>query len=72
MQRVNDKDNVYFIYLGFKYGSQKKEKTFPFTEEALVDIFEDDFEAYEKASEILGEHLGKLKKTQDLAMKGMS
>ena len=65
------KDDIYFIYLGFKYGSKRENKEFPFTEEALEDIFEDDLEAYEKAAIQLGEDMGKLKKIKALAMKSI-
>ena len=70
-QDITKKDDIYFIYLGFKFGSKKEGKEFPFTEDGLVDIFEDDLDAYEKACEQLGADMGKLKKLKGLAMKGL-
>jgi hypothetical protein len=68
---VIDKDDIYFIWLGFKYGAKKEGKEFPFTEDALEDIFENDMEAYAKSCELLGEDMGTLKKLKALAMKGL-
>ena len=61
------KDDIYFIWLGLKYGAKKEGKEFPYTEEALVDILEDDMAAYEKLCVLLGADMGTLKKLKGLA-----
>lgn len=68
---LEKKDDIYFIYLGLKYGSKKEGKEFPFTEDALLDIFENDLGAYEKACGLLGAHMGKLKKLKEMALQGL-
>lgn len=70
-ENLAEKDDMYFIYLGFKYGSKREGKEFPLTQEALEDIFETDLDAYEKAAIQLGEDMGRLKKIKTLAMKAI-
>ena len=67
--KPEDNDDIHLIYLGLKYGAIKDKKEFPYTENALIDIFEDDMDAFDKASDMLGSHLGKLKKIKAKAMK---
>jgi len=56
------KDDMYFIWLGLKFGAMAENKIFEFTEEGLVDLFEVDLDAYGEACNLLGAHMGKLKK----------
>jgi hypothetical protein len=63
-----DKDDTYFIWLGLKYGAKKENIGFELTEDGLVDLLEDDLEAYEKACQLLGEQMGKLKKMKSKAL----
>lgn len=63
-----DKDDIYFIWLGLKYGALKNKVPFDFTENALVDLLEDDMDAYGKACDLLGAHMGKLKQMKEKAL----
>lgn len=65
------KDDIYFIWLGFKYGSKKDGKEFPLTETELETELED-MDIYEQACKQLGEDMGRLKKVKALAMKAIS
>ena len=69
---LQEKDDLYFIYLGLKYGAIREKKQFPYTEDALIDIFEDDLEAYEHACDLLGSHMGKLKKMKAKMMQALA
>ena len=68
---LTQKDDIYFIWLGLKYGAIKQGIEFKMTEDDLVDIFEDDLDAYEKGCKVLGDHLGKLKKMKGVAMQAL-
>jgi hypothetical protein len=57
---LEDKDQVYFIWIGLKYGALKEKKDFKLTEDELLDIFEDNVEEYVQASELLDDQMGKL------------
>jgi hypothetical protein len=70
-ENLTEKDDIYFIWLGLKYGAIKDGRTFDLTEDDLVDLFEDDLEAYEHGCKLLGEHLGKLKKMKGVAMQAL-
>ena len=59
--KLAEKDDLYFLWLGFKYGSIYEKKTFPYTEEALVDIFEEDIDLFAKAEKLLAVQMGKMK-----------
>ncbi len=63
-----DKDDIYFIWLGLKYGAKKGNIPFELTEGGLIDILEDDMEAYGKACDLLGAHMGKLKQMKEKAL----
>ncbi len=65
------KDDVYFLWLAFKYGAQKESKDCPFTEDELVDMFEDDMDLFAKCEVLLGEQMGKLKAAKAPAMKAL-
>lgn len=67
-KKLEDKDDIYFIWLGLKYGALKNKVPFDITESALVDILEDDMEAYGKACDLLGAHMGKLKQMKEKAL----
>jgi len=56
-----DKDNMFLLWLGFKYGAMKESKDFTMNEDQLVDIFEDDISAYHEAGKLLVEQMGKLR-----------
>jgi len=73
MSKVNlsEKDDIYFIWLGLKYGAIKDQKEFNLSEDDLVDLFEDDLDAYEQGCKLLGDHLGKLKKMKGVAMQAL-
>lgn len=63
-----DKDDIYFIWLGLKYGAKKENITFDLTEDKLIDILEDDLKAYENACVLLGAQMGKLKEMKSKAL----
>jgi len=68
---LTSKDDLYFIWLGLKYGAMAENKVFEFTEEGLVDLFEVDMDAYGAACDLLGSHMGKLKKMKSGALKAL-
>ncbi len=65
------KDDIYFVWLGFKYGAIRESKDCPFTEDALVDLFEDDMDLFAECEALLGEQMGKLKAAKAPAMKAL-
>lgn len=68
---LEKKDDIYFIWLGFKYGSMSEGKTFPFSEDQLVDIFDADMDAFGQACELLAKDMGDLKKKKAIAIKAL-
>ena len=62
VSRVNleDKDQIYFLWIGLKYGAIKEKKDFKLSEDDLLDILEDHVDEYISASKMLGEQMGKL------------
>lgn len=67
-EELTEKDDIYFLWLAFKYGSISESKEFPYTEDGLVDLFEVDMELYAKCEALLGEQMGKLKAAKAPAM----
>lgn len=49
---------LYFLWLGFKYGAIREKKEFTLSQDDLLNLFDDDFEAWVKANDLLGERLG--------------
>jgi hypothetical protein len=70
---LTQKDDIYYIWLGLKYGSIKQGLDFNLSEDDLIDIFDDELEqsgesqSYQKAAQLLGDHMGKLKKMRGMA-----
>ena len=60
-EELTEKDEVYFFWLAFKYGSISEGKDFPYTEDGLLDIIEVDRELFTKCGKLFGEQMGKLK-----------
>ena len=48
---------IYFVWLGLKYGAIRNNKKFELTEKELSFMFDDDYEAWNRAGELLGERL---------------
>lgn len=69
-EKLAEKDDTYFIYLGLKYGSKREGKEFPLTQIELEDEFED-VDLYEQACMQLGEDMGRLKKIKALTLKAI-
>ena len=57
---IETKDNMYMVWLGFKYGAIKENVSFDLTEEDIVDFFEVNLEAFKEVKELLAEQMGKL------------
>ena len=55
------KDDVYFLWLGFKYGSILDGKKFPYSEDELVDIFDLNMKLFAEAGVIFAEQMGEFK-----------
>lgn len=65
---TNKKDfelTLYFLWLGFKYGAIRKEKEFKLTENDLLSLFDDDYDAWVKAGELLGERLALMNQARE-------
>ena len=65
------KDDIYFLWLAFKYGAICESKECPYTEGGLVDLLETDMELFAKCEALLGEQMGKLKAAKAPAMKAL-
>ena len=67
MSKVKDlaeKDDVYFIWLGLKYGALREGLKFELKEQDVVDAFDDNLEEYAEANKVLNEQLGKLRRAR--------
>lgn len=61
-ENLETKDDVYFIYLGLKYGAIDDGQKWELNEDQVLDMLENDMEAYGRLCEVLGKQMGDLKK----------
>ena len=63
---MTDKDDIYLIFLGLKYGGIKEKTPIDIDEEGLLDIFEDDMNAFKAAYQLLTKQMGELKTLREI------
>ena len=74
MSRCKDlakKDDVYFLWLGFKYGSILSGGKFPYSEDELVDIFDLDMKLFAEAGKVFAEQMGEFRAAKALMLKAI-
>jgi hypothetical protein len=63
---MEDKDDVYLIYLGLKYGGVLDNKPIDINEESLLDIFEVDHNAFKASYQLLTKQMGELRTLREI------
>lgn len=58
---LSTKDNIYPLWLGFKYGAKAEKIEFNLSEDDVAEIFDRNLEEYSQACKILDSQLGKLR-----------